>query len=62
MSCYDEERRPDGPLLPVERYGPTVVRDQMNVREIAADPAAFIGHVRPRYKQGRDDDRGDQGE
>ena len=55
MTCYDEERNPSD--MPPERRGPTVVCDQMNVREIAADPAAFIGHVRPRFKQGRDDGR-----
>jgi hypothetical protein len=54
MTCYDEERRPGD--LPPERRGPTVVRDGNNVREIAADPAAFIGHAKPRRKQGRDDD------
>jgi hypothetical protein len=54
MSCYDEERQPD-PRVEGERRGPTVVRDQMNVREIAEQPGAFAGHVRPRYKQGRDD-------
>jgi hypothetical protein len=53
MSCYDEERRNIDAIL--ERRGPTVVRDQMNVREIAEDPAAFMLHVRPRFKAGRDD-------
>jgi hypothetical protein len=53
MSCYDEERKDQDAML--ERRGPTVVRDQMNVREIADDPAAFMLHVRPRHKQGRDD-------
>jgi hypothetical protein len=54
MSCYDEERSPG--TMPPERRGPTVVRDGNNTREIAADPPAFLGHVRPRMKQGRDDD------
>jgi hypothetical protein len=53
MSCYDEERRNIDAIL--ERRGPTVVRDQMNVREIAEDPAAFMLHVRPWFKAGRDD-------
>jgi hypothetical protein len=54
MTCYDEER--DNGMMPgLDRRGPTVVRDQMNVREIAEQPGAFAGHVRPRYKQGRDD-------
>jgi hypothetical protein len=62
MTCYDEEygsRRNDNlpPVVP-DRHGPTVVRDRQNVREIAADPAAFALHVRPRFKQGRDDDYG----
>jgi hypothetical protein len=52
MSCYDEERSGE---YPMDRRGPTVVRDQMNVREIAEDPAAFMLHVRPRFKAGRDD-------
>jgi len=52
MSCYDEERNPSDET---PRVGPTVVRDQQNVREIAADLGAFALHVRPRFKQGRDD-------
>jgi hypothetical protein len=54
MTCYDEEGSKSIDAI-LERRGPTVVRDQMNVREIAEQPSAFIGHVRPRYKQGRDD-------
>lgn len=54
MTCYDETRKPD--TLPPNRTGPTIVRDRQNVREIAEDPAAFALHVRPRFKQGRDDD------
>ncbi len=35
-------------------WSPRVVRDGQNVREIAEDPAAFIGHARPRRKVDRD--------
>lgn len=62
MTCYDEEYG-SGPIedqiaAVTRRHGPTVVRDRQNVREIAADPAAFALHVRPRFKQGRDDNYG----
>ena len=49
MTCYDEPRDMDS-----EYRGPRVVRDGNNVREIAEDPAAFIGHARPRRKVERD--------
>jgi hypothetical protein len=55
MTCYDETRDRDELFPPRPRNGPTVIRDGQNVREIAEDPAAFIGHVRPRMKHGRDD-------
>ena len=54
MTCYDETRDANPPLEPMS--GPRVHRDGNNVREIAEDPAAFVGHVRPRRHQGRDDD------
>jgi hypothetical protein len=53
MSCYDEERSSEH--TGIIRSGPTVVRDQQNVREIADDLDAFALHVRPRYKRGRED-------
>jgi hypothetical protein len=54
MTCYDETRRPDAvPTAFNPRDYPSVVRDGMRVDEIAADPSAFIGHVRPMRHQGR---------
>ena len=48
MTCYDETKDREFP------WSPRVVRDGNNVREIAEDPAAFIGHARPRRKVDRD--------
>ena len=49
MTCYDETKDND-----MGGWSPRVVRDGNNVREIAEDPAAFIGHARPRRKVDRD--------
>jgi hypothetical protein len=52
VTCYDETRDKDS------QFSPRVQRDGLNVREIADDPAAFIGHVRPRRKADRDSNDG----
>ena len=52
MTCYDETKDREFP------WSPRVVRDGNNVREIAEDPAAFIGHARPRRKVDRDSNDG----
>ena len=55
MGCYDEIKSgPDEVVMPYS--GPRVVRDGLRVDEIAANANDFIGHVRPRRKQGQDAD------
>ena len=49
MTCYDET--PRDKEFP---FSPRVVRDGDNVREIAENPAAFVGQARPRRKVERD--------
>ena len=60
MSCYDEVRpNPNVPLDASDHKfgaGPRVVRDEMNVREIAANTPDFVGHSRPRLHRQRDAD------
>ena len=53
MTCYDEtkDKNPDGPIEAFR--GPRVQRDGLRTDEISEDPAAFIGHVRPRRFQDR---------
>jgi len=58
MACYDETRDRNPPADYSPRDFPRVVRDQMNVREMAEDSPCFVGHVRPRFNQGRDKDWG----
>lgn len=53
MPCYDELRDKDGPTDYNTRDFPRVIRDGNRVDEIASNPSAFIGHVRPMRHQGQ---------
>ena len=59
MSCYDEVK-PSNRLPDASYYkpgaGPTVIRDEMNVKEIAENAPDFVGHSRPRLHRQRDAD------
>lgn len=52
MTCYDETRDRDS------LYSPRVPRDGNNVREIAEDAPAFLGHARPQRKADRNSNDG----